>query len=179
MKTAEKTLRKKICRALRRYGALPVENPCVPGTPDVSCSLAWLELKEADMPKRATTPVRVPHYTEDQRRVHRFIEDGGGLVFVLVQVGRNLVMLTATVARDILNHVPFSELEANAVHSWKKLPTDTELRSALLSASASSSSAGATAGHPSKPQPRTGSPLRHTFPGRRGEEVIRPLPSDS
>lgn len=46
-----------------------VENPIYPGTPDVNlCDGRWLELKCIEAwPARAATPVRIPHYTPQQR----------------------------------------------------------------------------------------------------------------
>lgn len=49
-----------------------VENPCLPGTPDVCVGFngkcAWIELKMiAAFPKRDSTPVRIEHFTSQQK----------------------------------------------------------------------------------------------------------------
>jgi hypothetical protein len=52
-----------------RLDPVRVENPIHPGTPDVNlCTGLWIELKCIEgWPARASTPVRIRHYTPQQR----------------------------------------------------------------------------------------------------------------
>lgn len=74
---------------LRRADLMRVENSVCPGTPDVNgCYRGvefWIELKKVPRPRRTTTPVRIPHFTPQQRA---WIKRRGRRAFVLLQVGR-------------------------------------------------------------------------------------------
>lgn len=68
MSGAESNMRQRVALALHHFDPVSVENPAHPGTPDLNCSLGWLELKVIDgWPVRPTTPVRIPHFTPQQR----------------------------------------------------------------------------------------------------------------
>ena len=65
---SERRMRKNVCDWLKDYDAFAVENPANPGTPDVSYVEGWIELKQLDAwPAREDTPVRIEHYTPQQR----------------------------------------------------------------------------------------------------------------
>jgi len=80
-----------------KWGVIPgvrimrVENPCLPGTPDVCVGFngkcAWIELKMIEsFPKRASTPVRIDHFTSQQKL---WLNEWGGIkipVFVIIRV---------------------------------------------------------------------------------------------
>ena len=70
-----------------------VENPCLPGTPDVHYCwegrTGWLELKEIeDWPARPDTPVRIPHFTKEQRLWIWDYAEHKGVVRLLLRVRR-------------------------------------------------------------------------------------------
>lgn len=74
-----------------------VENPLVPGMPDVNYAFGgrdrpctgWLELKCIDgWPKRSETIVTIEHYTDTQRRWARDHHEAGGRVHLLLKVTR-------------------------------------------------------------------------------------------
>ena len=66
----ESTMRARVVKALRSLHAVSVENGVGVGTPDVNCTTCWIELKavtKANIPKREDTPVRLPHFTQQQK----------------------------------------------------------------------------------------------------------------
>lgn len=70
-----------------------VENPCLPGTPDVFYCVegivGWLELKELETwPVREHTPVTIQHYTKEQRLWIWDYADNNGTVHVLLRIAR-------------------------------------------------------------------------------------------
>ncbi len=71
-----------------------IENECEKGTPDVNGRVAggvdwWVELKYSPAwPKRAATPVRVKHFTFEQRSWLVLRGKNGGMCGVLWQIER-------------------------------------------------------------------------------------------
>jgi hypothetical protein len=103
-----------------------VENPIAPGTPDVNYSIngtdGWVELKEIDRwPKRPGTPVRIPHYTPQQRLWIRRRVLAGGRAFVLLRVNESMtyLLLPGAWAWKNLGKVPREELERAACCRWR------------------------------------------------------------
>jgi hypothetical protein len=122
--TAEKNLRGNVLKTLRKAGldARPVENPVDPGFPDVEYIGGVLELKSAARwPKRSSTPLRVPHYTQQQRIWHERRAARGGRVHVLIQVGKEFLLFTGAVASLRLGHLPRTELLDFASGHWTSL----------------------------------------------------------
>lgn len=84
-----------------------VENMVGPGTPDVyytliSGDMGWLELKhEKEWPKRATTALKVDHFTPQQRGWLRRHGGFGAKVFVLIQVDKQYFLLDWEEAQNI------------------------------------------------------------------------------
>lgn len=106
---------------LRKLDAIPVENgDTKPGTPDVEYIGGWLELKQVPRPKRETTPIRVPHYTKQQRVWHRRRWFKGGAVFVLIRIGKDWMLIDGDVASKVLGKLPFNELAEQARKVWYK-----------------------------------------------------------
>ncbi|MCK9569066.1 hypothetical protein M0R72_09000 [Candidatus Pacearchaeota archaeon] len=88
----EQHTRQRTVQALNRAGldAISVENPAYPGTPDVNYVGGWVELKWiADWPKRAATPVKINHFTPQQRvwAIRRSMADRHG-IWLMLQVGK-------------------------------------------------------------------------------------------
>jgi hypothetical protein len=70
--------------------AIAVENPIHPGTPDVNYVNGWIELKYLEKwPKNADLmPVKIGHFTPQQRIWLRKRSSYGGKVFLLLKVGK-------------------------------------------------------------------------------------------
>lgn len=90
-------MRQTVVRMLRSLDAISVENSVYPGTPDVNYGgrdvngrrvEGWLELKwAADWPARGG-PLRLPHFTAEQRAWLRRRHHRGGRIHLLLQVNR-------------------------------------------------------------------------------------------
>lgn len=99
---SERRMRKNVCDWLKDYDAFAVENPANPGTPDVSYVEGWIELKQLDAwPAREDTPVRIEHYTPQQRIRARKRWKKGGNCFWLLQVRNDWLLLDGNVAAEL------------------------------------------------------------------------------
>lgn len=101
---SETDQRGKVVRLLRVLNAFAVENPCLPGTPDVNYIEGWVELKWLrDWPARADTIVVFEHFTPQQRVWHMRRRAAGGRSWVLIQCKREWILLDGMVAALHLN----------------------------------------------------------------------------
>lgn len=129
---SESDQRSRVVRALRAQGAFAVENPCLPGTPDVSYIDGWIELKWLrGWPKRADSPVTIEHYTPQQRVFHVEHWRKGGAVHLLLQVRGTWLLFDGPTAARIVGKVPRAELEAAALEHWH---SESEMRINLSNA---------------------------------------------
>jgi len=100
---SEKDMRGKVVKALRELDAFAVENPCLPGTPDVNYIGGWLELKWLrSWPKKEETIVKIPHYSPQQKMFHRTRRMKGGAMYVLLQCKREWFVIDGIVAAEHL-----------------------------------------------------------------------------
>ena len=131
---AESSLWKIFNKKLGRMGDhVRVENPAYPGTPDVNYYFAgvdvegWVELKALPKwPKRASTPVRVDHFTQQQRVWLLRRAAAGGRVYVLLRVDEDCtyILLDGVTAARHLGNVPKAELISLArVYAKGSFPT--------------------------------------------------------
>ena len=117
---SEQKFRNRVIRELRPLDAVSVENPAFPGTPDVNYIEGWVELKWLRAwPADANTPVRLEHYTQQQRvwatrRRHR-----GGRCFLLLQVQDEYLLFDGRTAAEVLGHSTREALEEHAIQVWK------------------------------------------------------------
>ena len=96
-----------------------VENPIHPGTPDVNlCAGQWIELKSVGRwPVRAQTPLRIDHYTLQQRVwLFRRWKYAPGTTFLLLEVRsvRQWLLFDGNVAAKIVGRATASDLHVNA-----------------------------------------------------------------
>lgn len=113
---SESMMRTNVVKALAPLNAMAVENPCLPGTPDVNYVEGWIELKWLrSWPKQAKTIVRLPHYTQQQRVWAFRRRRMGGQAWFLLQCRREWILLDAATAALIVNHATKQELIENAV----------------------------------------------------------------
>ena len=117
-------MRGNVVKILRKAGldARPVENPVDPGFPDVEYIGGTLELKAVDAwPKRESTPLRLDHYTKEQRIWHERRAHKGGRIHVLLQVGPEFLLFHGPVAANHLGEEPRDRLYTLASCRWPSL----------------------------------------------------------
>lgn len=118
---SEHSQAERVIKTLKPLHGFRVENPCLPGTPDVNCTLGWIELKWIEKwPARTGTPVRVDHFTPQQRIFGQKRHRAGGLALLLLQVEstQDWLLFDGPTAARIVGHVPRAELLAGALAHW-------------------------------------------------------------
>ena len=114
-----------------------VETPASDGFPDVSHIHGLVELKYIrHWPKRASTPLRVEHYSQQQRVFHKRRCKAGGLCHVLIGVEKEHFLFWGEVAAEHLGHMPRMEMIMRADAHWTDGSTmRKELRDEILARS--------------------------------------------
>lgn len=108
---SEQDLRGRINRMLKPLHAIAVENPALPGTPDVNYIGGWLELKQLrSWPVLEATNVVIEHFTPQQRVWHLQRRMLGGTSRVIIQCRREWLAMDGAVAALWLNFLNRSEL---------------------------------------------------------------------
>lgn len=121
---SERNMRQRVVRILKPLHAFSIENPCRPGTPDLSYADGLLELKWARAwPTKDTSVFQVPHYTPQQRLFHRKRWSAGGKMFVLLQVANDWMIFAGPVAAAYLGYTTRVELEGFAAGKFGKDPS--------------------------------------------------------
>ena len=116
----EQTMRQRVVKALKPLDAWSVENPCRPGTPDVNYIEGWMELKWVEKwPKRAATPVRLPHFTPQQKLHLRRRWVMGGNAYLLLQVEQDWYLFNGEEAAIIVGQANRAELEEHSIAFWR------------------------------------------------------------
>jgi hypothetical protein len=156
---AERDMRTRVTRALSSLHAISVENPVLPGTPDVNYVEGWLELKWLrEWPASGGTPVRFNHWTPQQKVWHLLRRKAGGQCWVLIQCKREWILLAGEVAALHLHDVTRGQLYELATHRWPDGLNEKELRDCVSQGqSAFSLSAADLEKVRSKPRGGTGS----------------------
>ena len=129
---SESTMRKKVVRALRPLNAVAVENPAMPGTPDVNYIEGWIELKRLPRwPVRQNTIVRIPTYTQQQRVWHFRRRRAGGQCWFLLQVLDEWLLIDGAVAALTINRSTRLELIRHTTGYWSNGLNQPDLLSVL------------------------------------------------
>lgn len=124
---SEKDFAREFCALTKKLNPVRIENALfTPGLPDVSfspgfCELKWLK----SYPKRETTPVRIEHYTDDQRKWLLRRATAGGGAWLALKVKSDRYVFNAQQAQDVGN-LTHSELKQNCLAHWDRLPTAEE-----------------------------------------------------
>ncbi len=117
---AEKDQRRLVVKALRSLDAFAVENPMKPGTPDVNYADGWIELKWLrNWPVRATTVVRIDHYTKEQRVFLRKRWLTSQSAYLLLQVRREWMLFDGESAAKYVGNIQKEQLKMIAVAHWE------------------------------------------------------------
>lgn len=109
-----------------------IENLVGTGTPDVNYTEGWIELKYvARWPPRGG-PLRIDHFTTEQRAWHIRRRKAGGKSYVLVKIGQmEWLLFDGLVAALYLGHEPRQRLYEMVVARWMRKPNNGELKSCL------------------------------------------------
>lgn len=116
---SESGMRSKVVSLLTNLDAIAVENPALPGTPDVNYAEGWIELKWLrNWPKQEETIVTLDHYTQQQRvfAVKRRMRKGQ--CFFLLQCKREWLLLDGAIAAKVVNFSTRQQLIENCVKYW-------------------------------------------------------------
>lgn len=129
---SEHDMRSRVVGALKSLDAIAVENPALPGTPDINYTEGWIELKWLrNWPVGSETIVRFEHFTAQQRVRQLQRRLAGGRSWVLVQCRREWLLFDGEVAALHLGQVPRSELYAYAARYWDNGIDERELKAWL------------------------------------------------
>ena len=130
---AETDLRGWATSSMRPLHAVAVENPVYPGFPDIAYSLGLIEAKWVrKAPARPGTAVAVEHYTKEQRDFARAHAQAGGTVLMLLQVGREVFLISGRTAADRVGTATLEQIREMAVEKWGKRPSPRGLICAVL-----------------------------------------------
>ena len=111
-------MRSKVVKILSPLHGIAVENPTLPGTPDVNYIDGWIELKWLrNWPSRATTVAKLDHYTPQQKLWIRKRHKKGGKVFVMLQCKREWFLFKYPVTNEI-GELTREELIEKAYKYW-------------------------------------------------------------
>lgn len=120
---SESTMRRRVVAALRDLHAVAVENLVGAGTPDVNYVGGWIELKQVkSWPKDIDRPLRVPHFTKEQRLWLKERREMGGNAWVLLQVKSEWLLIDGGFAADFLGGLTRASLCETAATLWKHWP---------------------------------------------------------
>ncbi len=99
-----------------------------PGTPDIAFIYGWIELKDVDKwPVHDYTPLRIRHFTPQQRVWIARHAKRGGNVWVLLRINSDWLLFEGTVAATHLGYRTQKELRALAARTWNKRLNEEEL----------------------------------------------------
>jgi len=118
---AESDQRATVVRALNKAGlhAVPVENMLRKGFPDIDFSHGLIETKWLrSWPKREETPVRLPHYTQEQKIFHLKRWRASRNCWVILQCGKDWLLFTGQDAAYNLGEKDRPTLFRIAVGHW-------------------------------------------------------------
>jgi len=130
---SESAQRSVVCKALKILHAIPVENPALPGTPDVNYIDGWIELKQLPRWPANSPIVKVRHFTAQQRLFMRLHSAKNGRCWVLLRVKLEWLLFDGAWAAEHLGKVSKADLRNNAVKYWPQGFRGKELLSFLRS----------------------------------------------
>lgn len=115
----ENDMKRTVIKLLRSLHGTSIENGVGIGTPDVAYAGGWLELKCIEgWPKKPQTPLRIPHFTPQQKVWLLKHYRAGGEVYVLLKVHTDWLLLGAEYSAMHLGEATKEELCSSAVEWW-------------------------------------------------------------
>lgn len=133
MPARESSLRSAVIEALIHLDAVAVENPALPGTPDVNYVEGWIELKSVPKwPVQHHVTIKLEHWTPQQKVWHLRRSRVGGQTYVMLEavVPGDILLLRGETAAKILGAATRQELAAVALAEW---PSRAEMKAQLPS----------------------------------------------
>lgn len=105
-----------------------IESPITSGIPDVNYKEGWVELKYADRWPPRKGPLRVDHFTKEQRAFLVRRRRAGGRAFLLLKVGRDeWLLFDGLLAAAYLGKSTREELYQITVARWTRRPKPEEI----------------------------------------------------
>lgn len=115
--------------ALAGLDPVRIESHMASGVPDVNYTHGWVELKCAPRWPPRGGPLRVDHYTAEQKAWAIKRRRAGGLVFLLLKVGKEeWLLFDGLVAAAYLGNSTQQELYQVCVARWTRLPKKQEIQ---------------------------------------------------
>ena len=115
---AESDMRSKVVKVLKEQHGIAVENPALPGTPDINYIDGFIECKWLRAwPVRDSTVVALDHYTPQQKLFIRKRHIKGGRVFLLLQCRREWLLFKYPMTK-LVGAMTREELIAGAYKYW-------------------------------------------------------------
>jgi hypothetical protein len=134
---SEKQLRRRGNNLMKKldWHPISVENDAYPGTPDTNFVYGWIEYKCcSEWPKRGG-PLRIPHFTAQQRvwlRTRWRATGSGYGAWLWLQVGQDHLIFDGETASIIVGNQNKRVLLQHALAHWDRFPTEEELAGVIL-----------------------------------------------
>lgn len=113
---------------IKQLDPVRVENPAGPGTPDVNYVEGWVELKWCEQWPPRGGPLRIDHFTQQQRVWLTQRRLAGGRAFLLLKVGEHeWLLFDGAVAAKVLGHVEQDKLYRACLARWTRKPKTEEI----------------------------------------------------
>lgn len=120
--------------ALKKLHPVRIESTLTDsGIPDVNYSEGWMELKYAERWPPRGGPLRIEHFTQQQRTWLIERRQAGGRAFLLLKVGtKEWLLFDGLVAAALLGNAKKDRLYEVSVARWTRLPRTEEICKWLL-----------------------------------------------
>ena len=129
---SERDQRQRLVGALRELDAISVENSAYAGTPDINYIGGWIECKWLrSWPKRRETIVKVSRFHQGQRVWAKRRIKKGGVVWFVLQVGKEWLLIDGAVAAEHIGKVTAYEIRMMAHRYWPNGLDDKEFLDAV------------------------------------------------
>lgn len=117
---------------LKGLDPVRIESPITPGIPDVNVTPGWIELKFAERWPPRGGPLRLDHFTTEQRAFLVRRRRAGGKAWLLLKVGESeWLLFDGTVAAVYLGREPRERLYEMVLARWTRKPLKEEIQQCL------------------------------------------------